>query len=167
MEDFSMFGKTYKTFGSLESNLLLRTKGDIKIQIGNKFVDLSKYTKAGGSESIKVVSNSEDVKNTGIFIVQNDSETSLWINGIKFSDKIDEVYVSCNIQKDITEEQRNNALKNLGIYFDNLQDLYDSNITSGIFYVKDQNTQYIYKNGQYVPYTFQNNQIDLLWYEGN
>ena len=167
MEDFSMFGKTYKTFGSLESNLLLRTKGDIKIQIGNKFVDLSKYTKAGGSESIKVVSNSEDVKNTGIFIVQNDSETSLWINGIKFSDKIDEVYVSYNIQKDITEEQRNNALKNLGIYFDNLQDLYDSNITSGIFYVKDQNTQYIYKNGQYVPYTFQNNQIDLLWYEGN
>lgn len=167
MEDFSMFGKTYKTFGSLESNLLLRTKGDIKIQIGNKFVDLSKYTKAGGSESIKVVSNSEDVKNTGIFIVQNDSETSLWINGIKFSDKIDGVYVSYNIQKDITEEQRNNALKNLGIYFDNLQDLYDSNITSGIFYVKDQNTQYIYKNGQYVPYTFQNNQIDLLWYEGN
>lgn len=166
MDNFLMFGKTYNTFGSTESNFLIKTKGDLKVQIGNKFIDILKNGKIVNSNEIKVVSSSDSVKNSGIFIVKNDKETSLWINGIKL-DNNDNNSLSYDIQEDITEDQRNNALKNLGIYFDTLQDLYNSELTTGIFYVKDQNKQYYYSNGEYIPYDNQESQIDLLWYEGN
>lgn len=42
MGNLTMFGKTYETVGSTSGNLLLRTKGDLKIQWGNKFIDLVK-----------------------------------------------------------------------------------------------------------------------------
>lgn len=38
----NLFGKVFTTIGSLTSNLLLKTKGDLKIQWGNKYIDLIK-----------------------------------------------------------------------------------------------------------------------------
>ena len=38
----SMFGKTYNTIGSTDSNFIIKTKGDLKIQWGNKFIDVIK-----------------------------------------------------------------------------------------------------------------------------
>ena len=38
----NMFGKVYTTIGSSDSNFIIKTKGDLKIQWGNKFIDLIK-----------------------------------------------------------------------------------------------------------------------------
>lgn len=36
----TLFGKGYEVLGNSESDLLLKTKGDIKAQIGNQYVSL-------------------------------------------------------------------------------------------------------------------------------
>ena len=41
----SMFGKTYNTIGSTDSNFIIKTKGDLKIQWGNRYIDLIKNGK--------------------------------------------------------------------------------------------------------------------------
>lgn len=47
-----MFGKTYNVLGTLESNLLLKTKGDIKVQSGGSFKDLNVSDKSLPSGTI-------------------------------------------------------------------------------------------------------------------
>ena len=37
----NLFGNSYETVGNTESDLLLKCRGEIKIQIGNKFIDLT------------------------------------------------------------------------------------------------------------------------------
>ena len=41
----NMFGKTYNTIGSTDSNFLIKTKGDLKVQWGGKFIDIIKNGK--------------------------------------------------------------------------------------------------------------------------
>lgn len=36
----TLFGKCYETIGNVNADLLLKTRGDIKIQIGNQFTNL-------------------------------------------------------------------------------------------------------------------------------
>lgn len=35
-----LFGKAYETLGNTSSDLLLKTRSEIKIQIGNQYIDL-------------------------------------------------------------------------------------------------------------------------------
>jgi len=37
----NLFGKAYETIGNTNSDLLLKTRGEIKMQIGNQYLDLS------------------------------------------------------------------------------------------------------------------------------
>lgn len=40
MAEVKLFGRVYDSIGSSQSDLLLKTKGQVKIQWGNKFIDL-------------------------------------------------------------------------------------------------------------------------------
>ena len=68
MDKVQLFGKTYNSVGTSESNFLIKTKGDVKIQYGNKFIDLLK----GG----KIVSESQKSNElpSGTIIMFNGSE---------------------------------------------------------------------------------------------
>ena len=63
MSTTSMFGKTYTTIGSSDSNFLIKTKGDFKIQWGGKFIDVIKDGKiaSGNSNFFNNVSSKEDI----------------------------------------------------------------------------------------------------------
>ena len=63
----SMFGKTYNTIGSTDSNFIIKTKGDLKIQWGNKFIDLIKGGKIAENSIFKKV-NSERIFQIMVFI---------------------------------------------------------------------------------------------------
>jgi len=69
----NMFGKTYNTVGSTDSNFIIKTKGDLKIQWGNKYIDLIKDGKVATKENslLKKVDSEEDIKGNGIFIVDD------------------------------------------------------------------------------------------------
>lgn len=43
MEKF--FGRTYETVGNVSGDLLLKTRGGVKVQIGSSFIDLVKMGK--------------------------------------------------------------------------------------------------------------------------
>ena len=47
MEKF--FGRTYETVGNVSGDLLLKTRGGIKVQIGSSFIDLVKNGKINAS----------------------------------------------------------------------------------------------------------------------
>lgn len=44
-DKINLFGKIFSSVGSSDSNFLIKTKGDVKIQWGNKFIDLIKNGK--------------------------------------------------------------------------------------------------------------------------
>lgn len=48
----TMFGKTYNSLGSTDNNLILLTKGDLKVQWGNRFIDLIKNGKVNTEDSL-------------------------------------------------------------------------------------------------------------------
>lgn len=82
MAGLTMFGKTYDTVGSSNTNLLLRTKGDLKIQWGNTFIDLVKDGKINSSSDfyVKVVESEDDISHDGIYLVSTDESTDVWVS---------------------------------------------------------------------------------------
>lgn len=80
-----MFGKTYNAIGTSESNFLIKTSGDFKVQQGNKFIDIIKDGKIN-TESTEIffqVETLDQIKQNGVYLVEN---KDLWIciNGVKF-----------------------------------------------------------------------------------
>ena len=75
-----LFGKNYQEAGSSSSPLLLRSNGEIKLQWGNKFIDLIKNGKINSEakDYIFTVDTSDEIKANGIYLVTEDS--SIWIN---------------------------------------------------------------------------------------
>lgn len=43
----TLFGKCYESVGDINSDLLLKTRGEIKAQVGNKFINLLENTITG------------------------------------------------------------------------------------------------------------------------
>lgn len=65
-----LFGKSYRSAGDTQSDLLLKTRGNIKVQYNNSFVDLFKDGKiALDTKNIKVVDELES--GTSIQITPN------------------------------------------------------------------------------------------------
>lgn len=86
-----LFGKSYETVGNTGTGLLLKSNGDVKAQIGNKFIDMINTQDLGniGFYSVSQVPNSQS--QNGLYLV-NGSELYAVING----------WVSRNLQSDRT-----------------------------------------------------------------
>lgn len=159
-----LFGKVFNVVGNTDSNILIKTKGDLKIQWGNKFIDLIKEGKITSTLDIKEVNNKDSVGNKGIYIVKEDN--SLWINGKEIEFNNSSNFLSYKDEQKLNLEQQILALKNLGIYFNTLEELNNSNSTMKIVFVEDQNNFYIFNNNNYIPYN-NSGQLSVFWYEGN
>jgi len=70
-----LFGSSYSSAGSSSSDYLIKTRGKVKIQIGNKFIDLLKDGKinvdskfifkekeVGSKDGIYIIGDGEDAK---------------------------------------------------------------------------------------------------------
>jgi hypothetical protein len=79
-DTLTMFGKTYNTVGSANTNLMLQTKGDLKIRWGNKFIDLVKNGKINAeSDILKTADSSDSINSDGVYLVQNGEKDEIWI----------------------------------------------------------------------------------------
>lgn len=156
----NMFGKTYNTIGSTDSNFLIKTKGDLKVQWGGKYIDVIKNGKvaSAGSDILKVASSSDDISSNGIYLVPTEQGNEVWvsIDGTKILlNTTGEQYISFLEEQKLTSEQKDMALTNIGFNYETLQEAKDANIKAGIIFIKDSGQLYVVKDGTITEYSNQ------------
>nr|DAX00362.1 MAG TPA: hypothetical protein [Bacteriophage sp.] len=125
----NMFGKTYNTIGSTDSNFIIKTKGDLKVQWGGKFIDVIKNGKlaSAGADILKVASSSDDISSNGVYLVPTDEGNEVWVSidgtKVNIAGEVGTTYVSfLTEQKEVTADQKYTALVNAGLYYETLED---------------------------------------------
>lgn len=140
----------YETIGSSSSNLLLRCNGTARIQWGTKLIDLIKNGKIGSeSDFIYIISDEKEMKSDGIYIINKEegSEFFIYKKGNKYNLSKTDLYVSADVDQKLTSEQQLQVLLNVGLYYNTLEELQNSEIKNGIGYVIENQTLYNIKNG--------------------
>lgn len=149
----NMFGKTYNTVGSTDSNFIIKTKGDLKIQWGNKFIDLIKNGKIIENSIFKIVESKEDISNNGIYLV----DETIWIKIGDFKSPVSNVaqdaYISFLNEQKLNPDQKNIALKNIGFIYDSIDSINLGEISSGIVFIQDEQKLYTIKDGNISLYS--------------
>ena len=136
MEKF--FGRTYETVGNVSGDLLLKTRGGVKVQIGSSFIDLVKNGKINVDiDIIKEASSKDNIIDNGLYIVKDVLYVKYQDTVLPLSNSTIENQVSYLPQLNITQEQQIQAQKNIGIYYDTLEEA-QQNINNGYFYIKER-----------------------------
>lgn len=135
MEKF--FGRTYETVGNVSGDLLLKTRGGIKVQIGSSFIDLVKNGKINVDiDIIKEASSKDNIIDNGLYIVKDVLYVKYQDTVLPLNNNTGENQVSYLPQLNITQKQKIQAQKNIGIYYDTLEEA-QQNVNNGYFYVKE------------------------------
>lgn len=148
---FSAFGRSYSSIGSSSSDFVIKTKGQVKIQWGNKFIDLIKDGKINvNSKFIYTVDTQDNIGNKdGIYVT---SDGSVYVKSgdtiISLVGEIGTTYVSFMEEQQTTSDQKHTALKNIGFIYDSLEQVDSTALQNGLIYVQDQHKIYLVRNGQ-------------------
>lgn len=155
----NMFGKTYNTIGSTDSNFIIKTKGDLKVQWGGKFIDVIKNGKlaSAGADILKVASSSDDISSNGVYLVPTDEGNEVWVSidgtKVNIAGEVGTTYVSfLTEQKEVTADQKYTALVNAGLYYETLEDAQEAGVKAGLIFIVGENKLYIAKDGQLSEY---------------
>lgn len=150
MSNINLFGSSYSPVGSSTSDLLLKSRGKVKIQIGNKFIDLIKDGQI--NVQTKFIYQQKEVgKADGIYIV--DEEVFLVVNGTQITlSSSEDTYVSFMVPQQSTAEQKQQALTNIGFIYQDLASLEANTILNSIVYVQETQKLYIVVNGSVSEY---------------
>lgn len=145
-------GTVYESIGSSSSNLLLKCNGTARIQWGSKLIDLIKNGKIASGDSssqVSVISDISEIKSDGVYVLNKEKSLQLWVckNGEQYNLTGVDLYISASTKQDITAEQRKQALENIGMYYNTLDDVRSANITNGLVYVLEDSTLYTIKEG--------------------
>lgn len=145
-------GVSYETVGSSTSNLLIRCNGTARIQWGSRLIDLVKNGKLAtpdAKEFIFVIQNESQINDDGIYIMEQDETTKilLYKNNQKYDLSRTDLYISATDKQNITAEQQKQALENLGICFNSLEDVQTAGINQGFVYVLNKKALYLIKDG--------------------
>lgn len=148
---FNIFGKSHTVLGESSSDLILKCRGAVKIQWGNKFIDLIKDGKINvNSKFIYTVDTQDNMGNKdGIYITNNGL---VYIKSgdsvINLVGEIGTTYVSFMGEQQTTPDQKYTALKNIGFIYDNLEQVDSAALQNGLIYVQDQHKVYLIRDGQ-------------------
>lgn len=155
----NMFGKTYNTIGSTDSNFIIKTKGDLKVQWGGKFIDIIKNGKIASSSTniLKTASSSDDISDNGIYLIPTEEGNEVWISidgtKVNLAGEVGTTYVSFLAeQKEVTTDQKYTALTNAGFYYETLEEAQQAGIKAGIIFVIGENKLFLAKDGQLSEY---------------
>ena len=145
-------GTVYESIGSSSSNLLLKCNGTARIQWGNRLIDLIKNGKiaSGNSEnSIYVISDESEIKSDGVYVLSKDNSTSLLIckDDEQYNITNTDLYISTKTKQDLTVEQRQQALENVGMYYNTIEEVQEAGIQNGLVYVLSDQNLYTIKDG--------------------
>lgn len=158
MEKF--FGRTYETVGNVSGDLLLKTRGGVKVQIGSSFIDLVKNGKINVDiDIIKEASSKDDIIDNGLYLIKDVLYVKYQNIILPLSSNTGENQVSYLPQLNITYEQQIQAQKNIGIYYDTLEEA-QQKISDGYAYIKGKGL-YIIRSSIPIQIT-NNNQFSSL-----
>lgn len=147
---FAAFGRSYSKVGSSDSDFLIRTKGQVKIQWGSKFIDLIKDGKINVDSKFIYKESKVGVKD-GIYIVGegDESQVILKIGDTELSLKgeIGTTYVSFQGEQQTTPEQKYTALTNIGFLYKSIGDVDTNGLQNGIVYIEAEQKLYIVQDG--------------------
>lgn len=136
MEKF--FGRTYETVGNVSGDLLLKTRGGVKVQIGSSFIDLVKNGKINVDiDIIKEASSKDNIIDNGLYLVKDILYVKYQNTVLPLNSNTGENQVSYLPQLNITQEQKIQAQKNIGIYYDTLEEA-QQNVNDGYVYIKEK-----------------------------
>lgn len=150
MSTVGLFGRQFTEVGSNSSDFLIKTKGKVKIQWGNKFIDLIKDGKiavdgfqfhtAKDKESISGEDGFYITDDGGVYIKFGNSEP------INIFGEVGTTYVSFIAEQETLPEQKTTAQKNIGLIFDTLKDAQNANLQTGIVFIADEGKLYAIKD---------------------
>lgn len=152
MSNINLFGSSYSPVGSSTSDLLLKSRGKVKIQVGNKFIDLIKDGKIN-VQSKFIYQQNEVGKLDGIYVVGEDIFLVVDGNQINLNSSQETTYVSFMQPQKVTSEQKQQALINIGFVYPDLSSLEADNILNSIVYVQETQKLYIVTNGAIQEYS--------------
>ena len=156
----TMFGKAYDTVGSADRNLILQTRGDLKVKWGNKYIDLIKNGKINVDvDLLKKIDSKDSIHKDGLYLIEKENTSEVWLSiGGSIVNLLGEVgttYVSFLAPQDVTSDQKLMALTNAGLYYETLDKEKKATIKQGIVYIIDEQQFYTVKDGEYSKYTQQ------------
>lgn len=149
-------GKPSNTVGEKDAVLILRGSS-VKVQWGNKFIDVVKNGKINAEydKILKSVDSVENIKQDGVYLIDD----QIWINingtKVQLTGTNSTVYVSFAEKQEIESEKQETALKNIGFYYNTLEEAQSKGIQSGIIYVLGDNKLYTIVDGQFSEYFVQ------------
>lgn len=163
MGDLTMFGKSYNSVGNNSANLCLCTSGDITIKTPGKFTTLFKNGKLAVDESFKIYTTDsmDSIKKNGIYIVTTEGDSGesnqavyLYYDGetILLASTTD-LGVLYNSKQSLTPDQVLQALKNIGLYYETLQEAKDSGIIDGVVYILNEQNFYRVSGGNFLVFS--------------
>lgn len=151
-----LFGRTYSTVGNSDSDFIIKTRGQVKVQWGKKFIDIIKDGKLNVDVSfIGSVDSYNDIgSKDGLYYVKEDGSIYLVVNGNKINilGDVDGTYVSFASKQDTADEQKGQASKNLGIRYSSKDEATEYGVTNGIVFLEDANRWYIAEDGVFTLY---------------
>lgn len=132
----NVFNSNYEELGSLDKNLVLQTSGKVKIRYGKKFIDLldNNGNLNVSVPKLKKVDSADDIKSDGIYLV--DDTVYIQISGELIAiGGANSGSISYTTPQELTEEQINQAQKNIGLVYDSISDV---KISNGIVIINNE-----------------------------
>lgn len=150
-----LFGRTYSTVGNSDSDFIIKTRGQVKVQWGKKFIDIIKDGKLNVDVTlIKEVSSIDSITSDGIYMLEGSNTVVVRINGVTVSlvsDNSDN-YVSFIRPQLTTDEQKKQAQRNIGLRYSTIQEAITGSAYNGILFIDSDKKLYIAEDGVYTEY---------------
>lgn len=144
----NMFGRSYSYVGSSDSDFLIKTRGQVKVQWGSKFIDLIKDGKV--NVNAKFIHNTNKVgTKDGIYVTDNGTNVTLVANGspINLVGEIGTTYVSFLDKQETDSNQKRQALINIGLLYQTIEDVDSNALKNGIVYIENEHKLYTITDG--------------------
>ena len=143
---------SYETIGSSTSSLLLKSNGTVRVQWGSKLIDLIKNGKIvsdSSQEFVFLIENESEIKADGIYIINQEEDVQIWVckDPIKYNLTESNLYIATHKLQNLTSKQKTQALINIGIQYNTLEEVKQAKLTEGIVYVSDTKTLYTISDG--------------------
>lgn len=157
-DNLNMFGRSYSQAGTSDSDFLIKTKGQVKVQWGNKFIDLIKDGKINVDSAFIFTVKSEDkigVKD-GIYLT-DDGMVYLRVGGklVNLIGEVGTTYVSFLGEQETDSNSKYTALRNIGFIYPDMSSFGDKSLQNGIVYIESEHKLYIVQDGQLSEFSFQ------------